>query len=135
MSTNPSDITKLLLAQLSAESYLDGTTAAGIPIWQDEAARQERLKLGSNNYRALTSDQTANTASLPGQTRMTDAQVTEFNTRYEVRDHLSNTITGFSATLLWDRPDNKKAEKWVRSWLRLGNAANSSGCKPRPGNR
>jgi len=114
MSTNPSDITKLLLAQLSAESYLDGTTAAGIPIWQDEAARQERLKLGSNNYRALTSDQTANTASLPAQTRMTDAQVTEFNTRYEVRDHLSNTITGFSATLLWDRLDNKKAEKWVR---------------------
>jgi len=108
MSSDIQKINSLLLAQLAAESYLDGNSAEGLPIWRIASELKIRLQLGSNNYAAIQDPAAASLRpSLPAQTRMTDAQVTEFNTRYEVRDHLSNTITGFSATLLWDRLDNK----------------------------
>lgn len=64
MSTSPSEITKLTLAQFAAESYLDGSTVAGIPVYQLEEVRQARLKLGSNNYRTLAEGQTESSPSL-----------------------------------------------------------------------
>jgi len=69
----PAEIQNLLLAQLAAESYL----ADYLQMSTDEM--RSRLKLGSNHYDFLPQGANANTASLPAQTRMTGAQVTEFN--------------------------------------------------------
>ncbi len=61
---------------------------------------------------------------------MTDTQVTEFNSRDQVRDHLPNTITGFSGTLLWDRIDNRyvlcfRSLEYADQWSAAGPFAQS----------
>jgi len=80
MSSDIQKINSLLLAQLAAESYLDGNSAEGLPIWRIASELKIRLQLGSNNYAAIQDPAAASLRpSLPGQTRMTGAQVTEFN--------------------------------------------------------
>lgn len=102
MSPTATQAQTLLLAQIAAESYLDGIS------FSDAALLGQRLRLGSNRFSIFENPEaTSRAAQLDGQTRMTDAQVTEFSARYEVRDHLPNTITGFSGTLLWDRIDSR----------------------------
>ena len=59
-----------------------------------------RLNLGSNNY-LITSNLPA-VDILPGATRMTETQATDFLTRYTILSHLPNTASGFSATLMRD---------------------------------
>ena len=108
MAFNVSTLYGFVLSQLAAESYLDGTLPDGTPVWQTaNAVRDNRLRLGNNNYVIPEFGNAPSQPSLPSQTRMTDAQVSEFNARYEVRDHLPSTMTGFSATLLWDRIDQR----------------------------
>jgi len=103
-------LTPFVLAQFAAESYLEDVVGGVSTLLP------RRLRLGSNNFTFVgDTDLTSRDVSLTSYTRMTDAQIAQFVERYDVVDHLPNTITGFSATLLWDRPDNKKAEKWVRS--------------------
>lgn len=93
-----------LLQQIAAESYLDGETATGLPVWQAAGGiRDDRLRLGSNNYSVPEFRVNPAAPDLPGKTRMTDAQITEFNARFDIVDHLPNTQSGFSATLMRDR--------------------------------
>ena len=64
--------------------------------------------MGANNFTFTgDTDAASKVVILPSPTRLTEAQVEEFNTRYEVRHHKANTITRFSATLLWDKIDNR----------------------------
>jgi len=110
MSATTGQIQAMILAQVAAESYLDGISYADLGLLR------QRLRLGSNRFSNFENPEISSlVADLPNNSRMTDVQIAQFVERYDVVDHLPNTITGFSATLLWDRPDNKKAEKWVRS--------------------
>jgi hypothetical protein len=60
------------------------------------------LQLGNNNQ----PDAPPNASLLPGKTRMTDQQITEFSQRYQIVDHHADDATGFSATLLFDTQTN-----------------------------
>jgi hypothetical protein len=98
MSANFAELRQFVLAQFAAESYLDGISWTS----SDDVAR--RLRLGSNNYIFVgDSEATSNVEDLDGKTRMTDTQIADFTGRYDVVHHQANTISGFSATLLFDR--------------------------------
>lgn len=102
MSIDYKTIASISLAQNAAESYLTGVVGGSAEL----LAR--RLQLGSNNFTYWgDTDAIARTPNLPGKTRMTESQISDFVERYTVVDHLPNTITGFSATLFFDKIDNR----------------------------
>ena len=102
MALTAQQLSPFVLAQFAAESYLDGVVGGSPELLS------RRLQLGSNNFAFVgDTNEVSRDVTLTGYTRLTDAQVTQFVERYEVVDHLPNTITGFSATLLWDRLDNR----------------------------
>ncbi len=94
MSTTIQTWYNFVLQQMATESYLDG--------WNNLALdkRKERLMYGSNNptYQSLPFD----APILDGATRMTATQAADFLNRYTVIDHLPDTASGFSATLMRD---------------------------------
>ncbi len=102
MTVTAQQLTSFLLAQFAAESYFDGITGSAPELLP------RRLRLGSNNFAVVgDTDTVSRDVSLTGYTRMTDAQIAQFVERYDIVDHLPNTITGFSATLLRDKLDNR----------------------------
>ena len=80
---------KFLLAQMSAESYLDQRDIG--------VALQTILRNGNNNGIVQAE------GDFTGATRMTTTQVEQFNAEWEILDHHANDGTGFSATLLRSR--------------------------------
>ncbi len=91
-----------LLAQLAAESYLHG-----VDFKEQQELVEIRLRQGANHpdhFNDLERDGEL------GPTRMTGGQysgfrgmVNDFNTTWQIIDHLPNTNSGFSATLLKHR--------------------------------
>lgn len=79
------------LQQFAAESYLHRFLSGELQL-------DQVLQFGNNNQ----PNTLPNTAVLPGKTRMTDRQITEFIQRYQIIDHHANDATGFSATLMRD---------------------------------
>lgn len=128
MSTTVQTWYNFVLQQMAAESYLDDWKT----LRQD--ARIARLNLGSNNQNYLKVGQTSTTADLPGATRMTEHQATDFQTRYTIVSHLPNTASGFSATLMQDNVtgaytlsmrsteyfNENQGGDWARDGLTLG---------------
>lgn len=70
---------------MAAESYLDQ---------KDDTGFNKALKFGNNNPRFHDDE-----AALPGATRMTAVQITDFNTKFEIVAHVPNDETGLSMTL------------------------------------
>ena len=100
--SNGSDVSiwyQQLLAQLAAESYLHG-----LESWINLAQLEARLRQGANHPDHFLDLEARGEL---GATRMTggpesgfDGMVDDFIETWEVVDHLSNTGSGFSATLL-----------------------------------
>ena len=78
---------EFLLAQMSAESYLDQWLLGS-------RALSEVLQNGNNNEDVIREEE------FKGATRMTAVQVAQFETKWEIVDHHANDASGFSATLL-----------------------------------
>ena len=87
---NSKNLVELLTAQFVAESYVDS----------DRLTLEDLFRLGNNNPEVQGFRDRPRAADLPGKTRMTDVQVTRFNQTYDIVDHLPNTWSGFSGTLL-----------------------------------
>ena len=83
----------LSLQQIAAESFLDVSASSQ---YSGEALK-DVLRLGSNNPAIATNRPTAEL--LDGKTRMTEAQITDFTTNYDIIAHQANTASGFSGTL------------------------------------
>jgi len=81
-----------LLAQQAAESYLDGVDFAS----EDQLYR-DRLENGSNHFQHIA--RLAEEGRL-GATQMTEVMIDDFFATWEVIDHLPNTNSGFSATVM-----------------------------------
>ena len=84
----------LVLQQMAAESYLDkvglgNNTPIGVLMF-------------GNNHPSFQSGLLSTEPILRGTTRMTATQAEDFLTRFEIVNHLPNTASGFSATLMRD---------------------------------
>lgn len=102
MAATAQQLAPFVLAQFAAESYLDGVVGSSPELLS------RRLRLGSNSFAFVgDTNEVSRDVTLTGYTRLTDLQIGQFAARYDVVDHLPNTITGFSATLLWDKLDNR----------------------------
>ncbi len=99
MSTTIQTWYDFVLQQMAAESYLNDWNSL------TDDVKKARLNLGSNNY--LNPDNLPTKDILDGATHMTANQATEFLNRYTVVNHLANTASGFSATLLFDNETNE----------------------------
>ncbi|MGR9090725.1 MAG: putative Ig domain-containing protein, partial [Gammaproteobacteria bacterium] len=87
---------EFVLAQMASDSYLDDEFE---PFnFKDEEQLVERLRNGANHYNYID-DLIAAERSLSA-TRMTNVMVSDFNSAWEIIDHLPNTTSGFSATVL-----------------------------------
>lgn len=80
---------KFALQQMAAESYSEQI---------DHFAIGRILRAGNNNL-----DFVKNEEDMRGRTRMTDVQVTQFLSQYDVVSALGNTSSGFSAVVLKDK--------------------------------
>ncbi|MGH6803283.1 MAG: calcium-binding protein, partial [Methyloceanibacter sp.] len=98
MTYNAKELALYILAQMAAESYLEGGAIVDLGLLQ------QRLRLGNNNHSQFNDPEAASReAALSGKTRMSDSQIRDFSARYEIVDHLPNTWSGFSGTLFRDR--------------------------------
>jgi len=88
------------LQQIAAESFLD-LNLAGQPVPGQELSLAIVLRLGSNNPQ--NPQNIATDSELRGKTRMTNQQITDFTTKYEIIAHQADTASGFSGTLFKDR--------------------------------
>ena len=93
---------EFVLAQMAADSYLDDpseTDDQALPFdFANEDSLILRLRNGANRYDTIQ-DQEENGETLSA-TRMTLAMANDFVSTWEVIDHLPNTSSGFSATVL-----------------------------------
>ncbi len=91
-----------LLAQVASESYLDG-----LANYDDGSdALIERLRLGANHYAffdEFEDDEIGPTRMTGGEENGPHGMVDDFITTWQIIDHLPNTNSGFSATLLKHR--------------------------------
>ena len=91
MSTNTFEILQYLLAQVAAESFLDGGDLS------DEPSLENHYIQGSNNYRNFKNLRDTNRL---GMTQATDVMWADFSGTWDVIRHQVNTTSGFSGTLL-----------------------------------
>lgn len=96
MNTEVQTIIEFIYRQLAAESYFDG-----IPVLSNSEDVKSRLERGAN-YWKLPVD-----ADTPHATRMLETQAEQFLNHYEIKDHLPNRSSGFSATLIQTRGSNE----------------------------
>lgn len=90
---------EFVLAQMASDSYLDDEFE---PFsFSDPAQLAARLRNGANHYNNI--DELIEEEKPLSATRMTDLMVTDFGRIWEVIDHLPNTTSGFSATVLRHR--------------------------------
>lgn len=82
------------LAQMAADSYLDSIDL------EDADLIRTRLEFGANHYTKMLNPEYTGPLSA---TRMTSDMADRFNETWEVIDHLDNTTTGFSATVMKHR--------------------------------
>lgn len=102
---NSTTLGELVLAQFAAEAYLDGVS------FGDALEIAARLRQGNNNVQhpafvGVPSE------DFRGYTRMTKDQIDRFAQTYAIVEHLPNTWSGFSATLL----RNTTTDKYVLSF-------------------
>lgn len=102
-----SDIAKryeFALQQIAAESYLD---LDGVSMDNNNPKNHDEIikRLNNGNNRDFVEDK-------KGATRMTTSQTSDFLDKYEIIDHLPNTDSGFSATLI----RNKTTQEFTLSF-------------------
>ncbi|MBK9160234.1 MAG: hypothetical protein IPM27_01455 [Nitrosomonadales bacterium] len=95
MSTNINTWYNFVLEQMAAESYWGQSELFG-----GNRTAADVLMFGSNNPNQYVGLNPVNLPTLPGATRMTASQADYFLQNYEIVDQLSNTASGFSATLM-----------------------------------
>lgn len=95
MSTTIKTWYDFVLQQMAAESYFHEADKFGGLLSQKQV-----LMFGSNNPSLYSELDPVTLPILPGATRLTPTQATDFLTRYTILSHLPNTASGFSATLM-----------------------------------
>lgn len=93
---------EFVLAQMAADSYLDDPSEsddqAELFDFKRDGDLQVRLRNGANHYNHV--EQQEQDGHPLSATRMTSRMVQDFIDTWEVIDHLPNTTSGFSATVL-----------------------------------
>ena len=123
MFENLKEVTNMkefLLAQFSAEAYLDGLDGElwDMTITEEDVERDYtdpqtligRLALGPNDYRygyKIKDDLSENERERWNSKAATKQMIKDFGSTFTVIDHLSNTSSGFSATLLLNKKTNE----------------------------
>lgn len=94
MSTNIKTWYDFILQQMAAESYWDQSDKFG-----GNRTAADVLMFGSNNPNQYIGLDPAILTTLPGATRMTETQATDFTTRYTIVSHLPDTVENWGLPL------------------------------------